>query len=166
MTRAYSIAPIPTEYNGLLYKSRLEAYWQVFFNGCDVIATYEAVTYPVNLAGRPIYTPDFFLALSPVKLIEIKPTEPTGYEIELMKIATRLSGNQGAIISGHPTRLFQIYLVKNGQLVDIDFGFKFHLTMVLRGIPHEYARNIQRLRAIIGNVNIWKGFKKVREVSF
>lgn len=60
----YSIAAIPTEYNGRTYRSRLEARWAAFFDRLGWRAEYE----PFDLGA---WSPDFVLASG--VLIEIKP---------------------------------------------------------------------------------------------
>lgn len=52
------IKPIPTEYKGIKYKSRLEARWAVFFEELGIKAKYE----PLTLEHKNIqYTPDFII---------------------------------------------------------------------------------------------------------
>jgi hypothetical protein len=61
----YSIAAIPTEYKGRMYRSRLEARWAAFFDRLSWGAEYE----PFDLGA---WSPDFLLRHLNV-LVEVKP---------------------------------------------------------------------------------------------
>lgn len=50
---------IQTEYNGYLFRSRLEARWAVFFDACGVEYEYEPEGY--HLGNGLMYLPDFLL---------------------------------------------------------------------------------------------------------
>lgn len=60
------INPIPTEYRGHRFRSRLEAKWACFFDNCGWPWEYE----PVDLKG---YIPDFILTFKEPILAEVKP---------------------------------------------------------------------------------------------
>lgn len=65
----YDIKPIPTEYKGRRYRSRLEARWAAFFAMLEWPFEYE----PYDLGE---WSPDFLLKGSEVNvLVEVKPTE-------------------------------------------------------------------------------------------
>lgn len=51
------IRAIPTRYAGVLFRSRLEARWAVFFDAAGISWTYEPER--VALTGRSTYLPDF-----------------------------------------------------------------------------------------------------------
>ena len=53
------LKPIQTEYNGYLFRSRLEARWAVFFDACGVDYEYEPEGY--KLDNDLLYLPDFLL---------------------------------------------------------------------------------------------------------
>ena len=53
------LKPIQTEYNGYLFRSRLEARWAVFFDACGVDYEYEPEGY--KLDNGLLYLPDFLL---------------------------------------------------------------------------------------------------------
>lgn len=57
---------IPTKYNGVQFRSRLEARWAAFFDLCGWPWEYE----PLDLDG---YIPDFILTLHRAVLVEVKP---------------------------------------------------------------------------------------------
>lgn len=67
---------IPTEYNGIKYRSRLEARWAVVMDSLRVRHEYEPEAY--DLDGI-CYTPDFYLTDRQV-FLEIKPTAPNNFE--------------------------------------------------------------------------------------
>ena len=54
-----NLSPIQTEYNGYLFRSRLEARWAVFFDACGVEYEYEPEGY--HLDNGLLYLPDFLL---------------------------------------------------------------------------------------------------------
>lgn len=78
---------IPTEYDGVKYKSRLEARWAMYFNLLQIYAEYEPFTIRNN--GEE-YVPDFHsVAVSETKrtIIEIKPKIPnSNYLDRLVRI--------------------------------------------------------------------------------
>ena len=49
---------IPTEYNGTIFRSRLEARWAMLFDRHDILYVYEPNGYEINGCS---YIPDFFL---------------------------------------------------------------------------------------------------------
>ena len=57
---------IPTTYNGVRFRSRLEARWAAFFDLCKWPWSYE----PLDLKG---YIPDFILSFKSPLLVEVKP---------------------------------------------------------------------------------------------
>ena len=73
--REYSYV-LPTQHNGITYRSRLEAKWAVFYSTLNIQFQYEPDGY--NLGGI-WYLPDFFLPKQQC-FIEIKPTYPTDAE--------------------------------------------------------------------------------------
>lgn len=71
------IKAIETEYNGCLFRSRLEARWAVFFDALGVEYQYELEGFDLGEAGW--YLPDFYLP--GLKLwVEIKAESPTDEE--------------------------------------------------------------------------------------
>lgn len=74
--RHYEVKAIPTTYNGVTFKSRLEARWAVFFDTLRIEWLYEYEGYQLPSGW---YVPDFWL--SEFKMwVEIKPNEPTNEE--------------------------------------------------------------------------------------
>ena len=72
---ARSATPVPTFYNGYLFRSRLEARWAVFFDRLGVKYQYERETWDVD----PWYLPDFYLPEQEC-WVEIKGPTPTAEE--------------------------------------------------------------------------------------
>jgi len=64
-----SIRPIPTFYDGTMFRSRLEARWAHFFNLCKIKWQYELEGYEFDDSR---YLPDFYLPDTKL-FIEIKP---------------------------------------------------------------------------------------------
>lgn len=80
----YDISPISTNYGGLIFSSRLEARWAVYFDYLEVGYDYEPERF--DLPSRP-YLPDFYISdqYSDNEFwLEIKPKFPTELEQELM----------------------------------------------------------------------------------
>ena len=73
------IAPKPTVFQGIEFRSRLEARWAVFFAACPSVEAcrYEPLTLRYAKAGWD-YTPDFSIDLPNNKgvLVEVKPILP------------------------------------------------------------------------------------------
>ncbi|MBI5344467.1 MAG: hypothetical protein HZB21_06645 [Deltaproteobacteria bacterium] len=80
-----SIKPKRTVYNGIRFKSRLEARWAIFFDNLGIEYQYEP-EYDEVQAGLAVvwYKPDFFIPSLNCS-IEIKPREPS--ELSLTKAA-------------------------------------------------------------------------------
>lgn len=63
-----AVISIPTDYNGVRFRSRLEARWAAFFDRCNWRWSYE----PNDFDG---YIPDFSLRFRVPMLVEIKPLQ-------------------------------------------------------------------------------------------
>jgi len=61
---------IETEYNGVLFRSRLEARWAIFFDACNLNWIYEPECF--ILSNTQKYTPDFYIKDFDL-YIEVKP---------------------------------------------------------------------------------------------
>lgn len=86
----YSIAAIPTEYRGRLYRSRLEARWAAFFDRLGLAHEYE----PFDLGA---WSPDFLLA-DINALVEVKPITELDNEVWNCMIATACSKRVNALL--------------------------------------------------------------------
>ncbi|MCZ7887123.1 hypothetical protein [Agrobacterium salinitolerans] len=69
----YDIASIPTRYNHVQFRSRLEARWAAFFDIVGWKWDYE----PLDLRG---WTPDFLIRGKVPALVEVKPVHFAGFE--------------------------------------------------------------------------------------
>lgn len=81
---------IPTRYEGVEFRSRLEAKWAAFFDLAGWRWEYE----PVDLNG---YIPDFFLMFYKPLLVEVKPAT-TSEELEAHSQKIKDSGWKGEVL--------------------------------------------------------------------
>jgi hypothetical protein len=93
-----TIKAIDTIYRGHRFRSRLEARWAVFFDWAEVPWEYEKEGYVIN--GVP-YLPDFWLPRNNLWM-EIKATQPTQREMDLVRELSDLTGSCGSIFYGTP----------------------------------------------------------------
>lgn len=97
------IKAIETLYKGYRFRSRLEARWAVCFDSLGIRWEYEKQGYVVN--DTP-YLPDFWVPYPFIPdagfWIEIKPTEPTQGEIDLVAGLVEMTGHRGFLIAGQP----------------------------------------------------------------
>jgi hypothetical protein len=87
------IKAIPTEYNGIKYKSRTEARWAIFFDISDIPARYEAEGYQTESGW---YLPDFLISSNASVFFEVKPGLAT--EEEIVKCAALAHGVDGSAV--------------------------------------------------------------------
>lgn len=97
-----NLTPIDTEWNGLLFRSRLEARWAVFFDSLNVPYAYEAEGYKV---GRHRYLPDFIISHLGI-YAEVKPNFPEGKEAQKIAAFLKHGGAPLAILVGQPPSHF------------------------------------------------------------
>jgi len=94
------IGVIQTEYNGLHFRSRLEARWAVFFDSCGVAYQYEPEGY--NLGQLGFYLPDFYLPELNL-IVEVKPEEMITKAVEdKLAMVCQLTGAWGTILGNIP----------------------------------------------------------------
>lgn len=94
----YSHQPIPTRYKDVVYRSRLEANWAVFFTALGFTFEYEKRRFGL-LSGW--YTPDFRLSKQKVWL-EIKPRDGFTDDPLLYKDLAITTGDPVLRIAGSP----------------------------------------------------------------
>jgi len=105
MYRSYNIAAKVTNYNGTVFRSRLEARWAVYLDELGVCYEYEPEFFQLDSRN---YLPDFWVKDDDSEeylWLEIKPTYPTEIEIETMNELCNISHCPGMIIYGsipHP----------------------------------------------------------------
>lgn len=90
--------PIPTTYEGVKYRSRVEARWAVFFAEMEWTATYEQEGFDLNGVW---YLPDFWLKDFGI-FVEIKSESPTAEEITKCELLATASGKRVWLLAGSP----------------------------------------------------------------
>lgn len=148
MTRTYSIKAKSTEYNGILYRSQLEAHWANFFHSLDIPYLYEYKSY--RLERGLVYLPDFHLPLAPYRVVEIKPTSPTKTEIYKCRMLSHQVGKV-AIFVGQPSLDVEVYLFGNGQKKDIKINWLFRLECLAKGVSSKTGVNMLKLNMVLRN---------------
>lgn len=93
-----TINAIPTEFNGITYRSRVEARWAVFFDRMGWSAVYEQEGF--NL-GSVRYLPDFWLPEWGV-YVEIKAEDPSDEERLKCRSLAEASGKPVWLLAGSP----------------------------------------------------------------
>lgn len=111
---ASNVKSIATEYNGIVFRSMLEAKHAVFMDAIGVSWMYEPKWFTCSRTGRH-YLPDFYLP-DLCCFIEIKPFLPSGSDIDRSFIAAKESDERMKILWGRPRNpviLNDYYLNKN-----------------------------------------------------
>lgn len=105
MTEKYfGYAPILTTYNGVRYRSRIEARWAILFDGVGLRHTYEPDGYALKSGA---YLPDFWL--SDVELFfEVKGVQPSEEETRKCVELADLTRRAVLLAVDGPDELFQI----------------------------------------------------------
>ena len=93
------LTPIETRYKEILFRSRIEARWALFYDKIKVSWQYEAEGYDLN--GTK-YLPDFWMPQQDC-FIEIKGAYPTIKEQCKVSLLSQLSGKQAFIFGPLPT---------------------------------------------------------------
>jgi hypothetical protein len=97
--------PIETFYNGITYRSKLEACWAAFFDGLHLRHEYEIDAF--TLAGVGNYTPDFWLPdvdSGNGMWVEIKGRNPKRKERQKCMELANETGRKTCILVGQPMR--------------------------------------------------------------
>jgi hypothetical protein len=113
--------PLKTEHRGIIFRSRLEARWAVFFDSLDWKWSYESQSVPFK-SGT--YTPDFYL--NELKFFaEVKPDVwPTKLETDKMRSAATYSHGV-LMLQGHPAfRDYWSLTLNDERLVTLDGEIK------------------------------------------
>lgn len=94
-----AVKPIETRYNGIRFRSRLEARWAVFFDEIGVDYWYEPEGFELPSGER--YLPDFFLPR--LKMwVEIKGQHPGSDYMEKLRLFSRSIGEALLVCIGAP----------------------------------------------------------------
>lgn len=120
--------PIPTEYDGVLYRSRLEARWAVFFEALGIPAIYEPFVIENNGLS---WKPDFILmngvfgSIEKKLCVEVKPKKPNDAYIEYLKKVHDFKKGDILIVCGNPTfiQLDGIWFNGFGKTQRVERGF-------------------------------------------
>ncbi len=96
------IKAIDTEYDGVLFRSRLEARWAIFLDAMRVRWVYEHEGYHTR---RGPYLPDFWLPEQKC-WVEIKATMPTDSEVEKCEDVAEGTETAFLLISGSPLNYY------------------------------------------------------------
>ena len=128
-----------TEFQGVKYRSLLEAQWASFFSALGVRTVYESATF--RLRDGTIYTADLFVPEMNNLHIELKPNTLSLEEMRKCEAVSSMGYNIVAVvgrpfvpfverrsISGHRSA-YQIWTFRNGVCVSMDgmFGFEEQL---------------------------------------
>ena len=114
------IQPIPTTYNGIRFRSKLEAQWAVYLEAMEIPYEYESKTFP--LVGT-VYTPDF--QIEDDIFLEIKPAVFTYGSLQ--KMVNTASGHNVniALCAGDFYDGFSIALICPTREIFFDYGFRY-----------------------------------------
>lgn len=105
--------PIETEYNGDLFRSRLEARWAVFFRTLDIGYEYEKEGFDIDGVR---YLPDFFLPDYSC-WVEIKPYSISEKEYIKINAFAKATNDKFILISGLPKDgHYTVQILANGNL--------------------------------------------------
>lgn len=108
------IKALETEYNGILFRSRLEARWAIYFDALNVDYVYEPECY--LLENNKKYTPDFYLQKLDL-FIEIKPNTESlkeDYHTSRWESFVRINDKPLAIFISYPSaKTFPVYFKCN-----------------------------------------------------
>jgi hypothetical protein len=94
--------PIPTTYDGVQFRSRLEARWALFFDQLNILWQYEPFVIERN--GKE-YKPDFIvfnILFKEILLVEIKPLEPNDEYVSYLKKIRDPKKKEFLILIGEP----------------------------------------------------------------
>lgn len=111
------IKAIETIYNGIRFRSRLEARWAIAFDTGRVKWEYEPEGFT---DGNLCYLPDFWLP-EHEEYIEIKPLGPTYEEIEKAKMLVNGTGKTLNFFIGRPSTTIAIIEVTENRLTPTVF---------------------------------------------
>lgn len=99
--RKYKFNVVRQVYNGIRFRSRLEARWAVYFDIMEIPYIYEPEGICLWRGG--VYMPDFWLPRHHGGCYaEVKPNEFTDEELKKCRMLCRMSGNTVILLDGHP----------------------------------------------------------------
>lgn len=108
----YNIKAIPTVYNHVQFRSRLEARWAAFFDLAGIKWDYE----PFDLEG---WAPDFMLKGKTKALVEVKPIDFSAIEASVYRQARAQAAKAYRIADmSEPPHAYEIMVIGNGPFVN------------------------------------------------
>lgn len=141
--RPYRNRPKRTEYNGVSFKSRLEATWAEYFDKQGIIWQYEK--FKVQIDTFRHYTPDFALYLvSPPAFVEIKPTWEMVTDDDRIQRLSSVTSNLCLGICGDPGPLgveYRAYYFEDGEVCAV-WGSDFRSSYTFP----DWVRMLQKAR--------------------
>lgn len=106
MTREYDIQVLPTTYDRVRFRSRIEARWAIAFDSCGLRFTHEPDGFGMRMSGA--YLPDFYVPKWRA-FLEVKPGEPTAEEVDKCQQLAASTGHIVLLAEGGPEERFQIH---------------------------------------------------------
>lgn len=101
--RNYEISTLPTQYGGVMFRSRLEARWAVYFDLEKIEWIYEPEGFDLPELGR--YLPDFYLP--EVRMYaEVKPDKFTKDELYKCMTLAEVTKRECLILEGLPDSVY------------------------------------------------------------
>ncbi len=164
--RSYTIEWQPTLYNGVTYRSKLEARWAVFFNSLGVIHSYEPRTfYFAEFYGQADlyqFTPDFGI-LAGYDFLEMKFSAPTVNEYAKIRALSE-RGYKCAIFAGGCNPDVKVYLFENGHRKYIPRTSVFLQQCFQFKLNGRQGETVTALKMVLGKHRNWdKAWKAARE---
>lgn len=134
----YCIKPIETFYDGILFRSRLEARWTYVFKTLGLRYIYEYERYIMHYAGaRFIYLPDFYM-IDFDCFVEVKGKEPTQRERELAWVLSKTTHKLVHIVAG---QVPYPYINEWDRFGFDTYTYDASLTRFAEHLPTKYALN-------------------------
>ncbi len=126
MIRVYDIKPIPTEYQGIDFRSRIEAIWAVYFDALNWEWYYEYQHYKLPSGN---YLPDFYFP-DILAHAEVKPSAFTSIErLKCIELSLMIPDTQVMQLIGYPT-FKTINIIENGasiaKAIPVELSNKFY----------------------------------------
>lgn len=131
------LTAIETEYNGNLFRSRIEARWAVFFTELGIIYDYEKEGY--NLSGV-WYLPDFWIE-SWDSYFEVKGDVPDNEEVKKCNLLSKESGKQVLLAYGRCDKKDHRIIYFNGGDENSEFDDEIFTIVQCRRCPNIFLVN-------------------------
>jgi len=153
---------IETEYNGILFRSRLEARWAVLFDLLDITYIYEPECF--ILSNNQKYTPDFYLPKHKT-YVEVKPNEDwkkNKYHYERYNLF-----NENILILDVPfPDLRLVFEMKDKDVKDYDFVHVCLMPEYSKYFPFFYSGNEKHELDSLHSADYEKEINKLKNHRF